>query len=142
PESLFVLPVTMVLVAAFAAILGMHLSLRCRTTVWAVMSSVGIVMGAVFGLTACGQGLLNMSGQSHDVGLALGSFSPFTLMSLQIDPYRWGNEAFVAAEAANSGYRRVMIFIFGYLAAGGYALVVWWMYKSMVRNFDMTIRRQ
>ena len=29
-----------------------------------------------------------------------------------------------------------------WVAAGAYALVVWSMYKSMVKNFDMTIRKQ
>jgi hypothetical protein len=28
------------------------------------------------------------------------------------------------------------------VAVGVYALIVWSMYKSMVKNFDMTIRRQ
>ena len=132
----------MVMVTAFAAILGMHLSLRCRTTVWAVMSSVGIVMGVVFGVGFCGYHMVDMN-NAPDVGLALGSFSPFTLMTLQIDPWRWAGHAFdIESEIANIGYRRVMIFIFGYIAAGGYAGIVWWMYKTMVKNFDMTIRRQ
>jgi hypothetical protein len=37
---------------------------------------------------------------------------------------------------------RVLIFLFAWAATGAYALVVWSMYKSMVKNFDMTIRRQ
>jgi len=129
-------------VAAFAAILGMHLSLRCRTTVWAVMTSVGIVLGVVSGLMACGLTLVDAR-SAQDAGLALGSFSPFTLMSLQIDPWKWAQHAFdMNNESLNIGYRRVLIFIFGYIAAGGYAVIVWWMYKTMVKNFDMTIRRQ
>jgi hypothetical protein len=37
---------------------------------------------------------------------------------------------------------RLLVFIFGWAAAALYAFVVWGMYKSMVRNFDMTIRKQ
>jgi hypothetical protein len=37
---------------------------------------------------------------------------------------------------------RVVLFIMTLLVSGGYCLVVWAMYKSMVRNFDMIIRRQ
>ena len=37
---------------------------------------------------------------------------------------------------------RVGIFIAGWIAASVYALAVWSMYKSMVHNFDMTIRKQ
>jgi hypothetical protein len=36
----------------------------------------------------------------------------------------------------------VLVFIFSWLATAAYAVVVWTMYKSMVTNFDMTIRRQ
>ena len=36
----------------------------------------------------------------------------------------------------------LLIFFFAYVAAIVYALVVWGMYKSMVHNFDMTIRKQ
>jgi hypothetical protein len=32
--------------------------------------------------------------------------------------------------------------IFVLVAVGAYSAVVWSMYKSMVKNFDMTIRRQ
>src|SRR5688500_16611598 len=45
PEAVLVMPATLIIVAAFASILGMQMSLRCRTTVRAVMSSVGIVGG-------------------------------------------------------------------------------------------------
>jgi len=40
------------------------------------------------------------------------------------------------------GWARPILFIFSYVAVGAYTLIVWSMYKSMVKNFDMTIRRQ
>ena len=58
PESIIVLPGTLVIVAAFASILGMQMSLRCRTTVRAVMSSVGIMLGACGALGWCGYSLV------------------------------------------------------------------------------------
>jgi hypothetical protein len=36
----------------------------------------------------------------------------------------------------------MLIFFFGWAATGAYTLIVWGMYKSMVKNFDMTIRKQ
>ena len=45
PEALITMPAMLIIVCAFAAILGMQMSLRCRTTVRAVMSSVGIIVG-------------------------------------------------------------------------------------------------
>jgi hypothetical protein len=40
------------------------------------------------------------------------------------------------------GGARLTIFIFSWAAVGAYAVIVWSMYTSMVKNFDMTIRRQ
>ena len=37
---------------------------------------------------------------------------------------------------------RIVIFLFSLAACGAYAALIWAMYKSMVKNFDMTIRRQ
>ena len=37
---------------------------------------------------------------------------------------------------------RVFMFVSALAATAAYAAVVWAMYKSMVKNFDMTIRRQ
>lgn len=140
PEAILILPATLVMVCAFAAILGMHMSLRCRKTVVAVMSSVGIVFGVCGALWVCGT---NAAASSNfgTPGLAIGSFSPFTLMSLLVSPADIANDIF-SSRAANVAEARMFIFLFGYLAAGLYAVVVWAMYKSMVRNFDMTIRRQ
>ena len=45
PEAIVLLPAMLVIVVAFAAILGMQMSLRCRKTVMAVMISLGIVVG-------------------------------------------------------------------------------------------------
>jgi ABC-type transport system involved in multi-copper enzyme maturation permease subunit len=142
PEAVLILPGMLIIVAAFAAILGMHMSLRCRTTVLAVMSSVGIVVGICAALGWCGGQLV--SSNSGPVGLAIGSFSPFTIMTVLIDPYSFAehnfqSNGFGATEESTS---RFVVFIFSWVAVGGYTLVVWSMYKSMVKNFDMTIRRQ
>ena len=37
---------------------------------------------------------------------------------------------------------RFMVAITSWIATGAYAAIVWAMYKSMVKNFDMTIRKQ
>ena len=59
PEALILMPAMLIIVSAFAAILGMQMSLRCRTTVRAVMSSVGIIVGACAALGWCGFEILN-----------------------------------------------------------------------------------
>src|SRR5437867_2955196 len=138
PEAVLIMPGMLIMVAAFASILGMQMSLRCRTTVRAVMSSVGIMVGicGIFGW--CGYAALQ--GRSSEPMLAISSFSPFTLLTVLVDPETYGGSVFQSGGDPVEG--RVIVFIFAWLATGAYALVVWTMYKSMVKNFDMTIRRQ
>jgi hypothetical protein len=72
-----------------------------------------------------------------------GAFSPFTLLTLLIDPYDYGGEAFaVSSGNYDPDTARMVVAILCLFAIGVYALGVWSMYKSMVKNFDMTIRRQ
>jgi predicted lysophospholipase L1 biosynthesis ABC-type transport system permease subunit len=115
----------------------MQMSLRCRKTVVAVMSSVGIVAGVCGGLWVCG---INAAGSSIGApGLVVGCFSPFTLMAILVNPLEVAGDTFREGGLPEA---RMLVFIFGWAAAALYAFVVWGMYKSMVRNFDMTIRRQ
>jgi len=142
PESLIIFPGVLIIVAAFASILGMQMSLRCRTTVRAVMSSVGIMIGLCALLGWCGSTVLTGMGRGDNtVGVVLASFSPFTVLTLMIDPYDFGGTLF-AGTTSDIATGRFIILIFSWIAVGAYAAVVWAMYKSMVKNFDMTIRRQ
>jgi ABC-type Na+ efflux pump permease subunit len=145
PEAVLILPGMLIIVSAFAAILGMQMSLRCRTTVTAVMSSVGIVVGICAALGWCGGSLVDSN--SGGFGLAIGSFSPFTVMTVLINPYRFAGQNYQTDPTYSMGSSdevtsRTVVFIVSWIAVGVYLLVVWSMYKSMVKNFDMTIRRQ
>ena len=138
PESLIILPCIMTIIAAFAAILGMQMSLRCRTTVMAVMSSVGIVVGACGLLGWCGYSFISMR-DSTSFSLILGSFSPFTVMTMLINPYQFAEHTFQDTDQSTN---RFMILASSLVAVAAYSTIVWAMYKSMLKNFDMTIRRQ
>jgi hypothetical protein len=157
PEAVLIMPAMLIIVAAFAAIVGMQMSLRCRTTVFAVMSSVGIVAGVCGALGFCGYTVLADS--STSMALVPGAFSPFTVMTVLIYPQYFAPKLFPsAADAAtnlyNSGtrygyydeadpaYNRFILFLFSFIAVAAYTAVVWSMYRSMVKNFDMTIRKQ
>ncbi len=143
PEAIILVPAMMIIVAAFAAILGMNMSLRCRTTVMAVMLSVGIVVGLCGALGWCGWQLLSPSG-SGQVGVVAGAFSPFTLLTMLIDPQEYARRAFGYdnVHETDPATARIVAFVAALIAIGAYAAVVWSMYKSMVKNFDMTIRKQ
>ena len=138
PETVILMPAMLVIVTAFAAILGMQMSLRLRTTVLAVMSSLGIVVGVCGLLGFCGAKLLDMR-DNGGFSLFIGSFSPFTLLTMLINPYDFADNAFRDPDTSGN---RLVIAIATVAAVGIYTAVVWGMYKSMVKNFDMTIRRQ
>ena len=69
------------------------------------------------------------------------SFSPFTILTVLLDPRTYGGGMF-APNSGEQGAARFTVVAFGLAATAAYGAVVWAMYKSMVRNFDMTIRRQ
>jgi ABC-type Na+ efflux pump permease subunit len=143
PEAVLIMPAMLIIVAAFAAILGMQMSLRCRTTVMAVMLSVGIVVGLCGAMGWCGYKLLQDSG-GGPFGVIVGAFSPFTLLTMLIDPYSFAARAF-GLDASGEGTQtsaRILSLVFSFIAVGAYTAIVWSMYKSMVKNFDMTIRKQ
>ena len=138
PEAIVLLPPMLVIVIAFASMLGMQMSLRLRKTVIAVMSSLGIVVGinAMFGW--CGYELL--SGRSAaSLGVAGAAFSPFTLLMVLIDPRLFSNRLFIGHDTLAE---RTQLFFLALVSVGVYTWIVYAMYKSMVKNFDMTIRRQ
>jgi ABC-type transport system involved in multi-copper enzyme maturation permease subunit len=143
PEAMLTMPAMLIIVCAFAAILGMQMSLRCRTTVRAVMSSVGIVVGACAALGWCGYSVLQ-SNTSPELSAAIGAFSPFTLLTILIDPYQFAGNGFNknAGTSYDPSGDRVAAFVVCAVAIAAYAMGIFSMYKSMVRNFDMTIRRQ
>ena len=143
PEAVVLLPGMLIIVSAFAAILGMQMSLRCRTTVMAVMSSVGIVVGICAALGWCGYSLLQNNSANPGISVGIGSFSPFTLMQMLINPYASG-KAFTGGLGDDDPVtsNRLIIVVCSLIAIAGYTAIVWSMYQSMVKNFDMTIRKQ
>jgi ABC-type transport system involved in multi-copper enzyme maturation permease subunit len=142
PESVLILPGMMIIVVAFASIMGMQMSLKLRTTVRAVMGSVGIVLGICGALSWCGyQFITTRAGEN--IGLVFAAFSPFTLITILLDPYNYGGRMFAnGADPSEIMTARIIVLVFSWIATAGYAAAVWALYKSMVKNFDMTIRKQ
>jgi hypothetical protein len=71
-------------------------------------------------------------------------FSPFTAICILINPAEYGAADFgpggIYKEAPLIG--RIFLFILTVVASGAICFIIWGMYKSMVKNFDMIIRRQ
>jgi ABC-type Na+ efflux pump permease subunit len=137
PEALLTVPLLLIVMVAFASIVGMNLSLRTPTTVKSVMASLAVVLGLFAALGWCGTAIASNNAVP---ALAIAAFSPLTVMMIQIDPVGFGGMMF--SDPTESPMARSVLTIFGLLACGAYAGGVWTLYKSMVKNFDMTIRRQ
>jgi ABC-type transport system involved in multi-copper enzyme maturation permease subunit len=140
PESVLALPLVLTVVVAFATIVGMQMSLRNKTTVRSVMSSLGIVIGVMAMLGWCG-----MTALDSDVGAiaqVASAFSPLGVVAGMIYPDRFGGTVWTNNDPADIFNARITLLVFSVVATGIYVAVIWGMYKTMVKNFDMTIRRQ
>ena len=148
PETLLTLPVLLTAILAWACMLGLQLSLKWSRTIVAVMASVGVLAGICSVLGMCGFMAAN---NFSAFGPVVAGFSPFTAICMLIDPARFASSAFGPPngffyagnpDASPLWIGRVVVVFSIALAATSYCLVVWGMYRSMVRNFDMIIRRQ
>ncbi len=136
-EAPFQLGLLLIIYGAFACVLGLQMSLQLRRTVHAVLSTVAILMAISFVFGACGFGLVEID---ESFGAVIGTFTPFTAVSLIVNPeWTLGIER---SASLKLDYARLLMPIGTCVSAGFYALVVLGLYRSMIRNFDMTVRKQ
>lgn len=131
--SALLLPPLMVVYSAFVCLLGLQMSLKSKRSVQAVLSSMGIVVVVGFGLLLCVFPLLNSRGP------LLGLMSPLTFvaaiyMVLNPDAVTGSGMDITSAEIVLAVGTGISLLIYGAIVAG--------MYKSMVTNFDMIVRKQ
>lgn len=147
PETLITLPLMLTAILAWSCMLGLQLSLKWSRTLVAVMASVGVLAGICSVLGVCGfAAAYKMSG----FGLVVAAFSPFTSVCVLVNPQDFAESSFGPSgtfSASNAeGYPgwigRSLMAGAVVVAVIAYCLLVWTMYRSMVRNFDMIIRRQ
>ena len=99
-------------------------------------------VGICAGLGWCGYTILGNTGRHANIfPLIIGSFSPFTVLTVLIDPMQFGGSIY-EPDSGQIVAARMAVLICGWIATALYGVVVWQMYRSMVKNFDMTIRRQ
>jgi hypothetical protein len=114
----------------------MQMSLRCRTTVRAVMSSVGIVIGICGGSGGAAPSSSTTAAAAVQPHRRL--LQPLHRPHRPDRPVKFGGSR-VRHRQHHVGSARIVVLVFSWIATGVYALIVWSMYKSMVKNFDMTI---
>src|SRR5262249_26943308 len=104
----------------------------------AVMASIGMLTGIMTVLGVCGIPAVKLP----VFGLIFSAFSPFQGIGVLLNPHDFAKESFDGTGAVDEGTARGIIFVAFLTSAVVYCLIVWGMYRSMVKNFDMIIRRQ
>lgn len=141
PEALLLLPVMLVLITALAAIIGMQTSMRCRRTITAVMLSV-LLVAVVIAIPAS-IGMATISGNYRSAAaLAVAAFSPVSTLCALVNSSQFGGQVLSGEDPDAYWTGRIIMTVFGLVACGAYAGVVYALYRTMVRNFDMMIRKQ
>lgn len=139
PEVVIQLPLFLMVIIAWACMLGLQLSLKWSRTIVAVMASVGVLLAIAGVLGVCGLAAL----QVPVLGLIFSAFSPMQGVAVLLDPLNWASESFEGSTSnVPVGVGRLIIAASFAVSISVYCLLVWAMYKGMVKNFDMIIRRQ
>jgi len=138
PEAALGVPLLMLAFCALAAIFGLYCSLQAKKTVQAVMWSTGVVTAAVAVLFGCGSALL---GGGPIVGAALSPFMPFQALQSLVD-YESLGSATLQVSPGELTQARVIRAITTPLSVAVYVALTAVIYNTMIRSFDMTVRRQ
>jgi ABC-type transport system involved in multi-copper enzyme maturation permease subunit len=147
PEVIVTLPVLLTVMLAWACMLGLQLSLKWSRTIVAVMASVAVLAGICSVLGVCG---FTAASKLYAFGVFVSAFSPYTSLCMLVNPQDIASTAFGAGgtfdpanpDSAPQWAGRALMAVSIGVSAVTYCLIVWAMYRSMVKNFDMIIRRQ
>lgn len=137
-ETAATIAALMVIYIAVGCVIGLRMSLHTRKNVTAIMYSVGLMILLCGGVS--GVFFAFVRAANGEFGGALAAFSPFTAVYFLVDPAGLFDTPKDFAAAAQA--TRVFVFAGSALATLAYAFVVYSFYTSLVRNFDMIVRRQ
>ncbi len=138
-ESVLLAPLIMVALAAIAAMVGLHFSLHARKTVQASMYSTVVVLGLAGLLFGCGETLSRAGGFVAALLLPLSPLHALQLVAHHASAFA-NTLAAPALDELNAA--RVARLFSTLVVCGLHALLTRQLYAAMVRDFDMTVRRQ
>lgn len=138
-ESAVELGLLMTIYTAVACVVGLRVSLISRTNVMAVMTSVGIVVLGCGILSVIGFAVVNSAG--GEFGAFLAPLTPFTAIQFLIHPAALATQAATTAAGAMRDERSAAI-IGSAIATLGWGFFAYRIYTGLVRDFDMTMRKQ
>lgn len=137
-ETALLVAVLMVIYIAIGCVIGLRTSLNTRKNVTAIMYSVGLMILLCGGASGLAMAFVEAAG--NEIGGALAAFSPFTSVYYLVDQAALfpSNKEFVAGATG----ARAAVFVGSIFAAVLYSFIVYSVYTSLVRNFDMIVRKQ
>jgi ABC-type Na+ efflux pump permease subunit len=135
PAGVLALAATMLSFCALAVIVALNMSLKVRRTISAVMATVAIIGVVGVGGSACA---LSMS-HVEMAGPLVAMVSPYVTIHMVVSTSEFAGRGW--SPEYWSQLQPTML-VHSFIACGAFSLVVWGMYNSMVKTFDMIIRRQ
>ncbi len=136
-EAVVLLALVMLVNTALAAVIGLQTSLKSNKTVRAILVSITIVTIVCSLLFVIGNSIVS---EAPEVGPAIAPFTPFTAVKALINGR--GTREYGGYSFSNTFSTRMIMLIGSCFAVAGYSIIVSGMYKSVVRNFHMTVRKQ
>ncbi|MEC9372975.1 MAG: hypothetical protein VYC34_03990 [Planctomycetota bacterium] len=137
PEAALVAPLVCTAFVAFCVMVGLQWSLRSQGTISSVIAAFGVIAVLSGVLGSCGW----KAGQDlPHAGPAIACLNPASALFILINPGS-GAEQTLVSSAGDLGTLRGALLIGAFGAAAAYAGVVYAMHASMVRTFDMTVRK-
>ena len=138
PETAFEIGALLLVYTSGACVVGLWRSLNSKTSVVAVMYSLGFLI-AVCGVFSV-MGFAIVDGSGPEFGAFLAPFTPFTAIRYLLNPA--GLFATAKDFAENGDAARTAALIGSALAIAMWGFIVWRAYAALVRGFDMTLRKQ
>ncbi len=137
-ESALQLGALMLAYTALTCVISLQISLKSKNNVVAVMSSMGTII-LLFGI-ASGVNYAIVSQSAAEVAAFFAPFSPFTAVRYLTDPVALFD---TPASFSNNGTAvRIAMMVGSTISFLVYWLIVVSVYKGLVRNFDMIVRKQ
>ncbi len=135
PEGAVLAPLVMVPFLAFCVMVGLHWSLKTKGTIASVVSAFGVVSAIAGVVGLCG---LKSAAEIQILGPALAGLSPASLVYAIIEPENAMNQTIASSGLSQA---RIALAVGSLIAAALYIGVVSAIHTSLVRGFDMTVRR-
>ncbi|MFG0256625.1 MAG: ABC transporter permease subunit [Phycisphaerales bacterium JB043] len=122
---------------AFCVVVGLQWSVKSKGTIGASIGTIGMV-GAIAGVIGlCGW---SMSARVAVLGPILASLNPASALYVLCNPDTGAEKTLENASYSISALNNTMLFG-ALIATAIYAFVVWAIITSMVKSFDMTVRK-